>query len=29
MTGNTGEIDGDIAVMAKMLIFEGKIRTGS
>lgn len=25
MTGNTVEIDADIAVMVKMLIFEGKI----
>lgn len=29
MTGNTAEIDADIAVMVKMLIFEGKNRTGS
>lgn len=29
MTGNTVEIDADIAVMVKMLIFEGKNRTGS
>lgn len=29
MTGNSGEIDVDIAEMAKMLVFEGKNRTGS